>query len=384
MNKFYLAGILAVLCCACYCPCKTAVRTPDSTQAIPPTIPQEQFSDELEIAPVSQSEEPPIAPVAGSKTSQSSPAPVTKQTKQNKIPLATAPATAQAIATPVAEVSTPTVEEEPLITPAPFHPTFKDEDIIDTTNRRLHPYAALVADSSAKQTAPWAYEQLKYGIYYSFIKAGTAYIHNLGLVNIDGHPAYVFQTTAFSASVIDAVFKVRDINQSWLDATDFYSYGYGQSVREGNYVRDEWLKFNYPEKKYEGTLQKKEEPHKISGPLDMKVMDMLTSLYFVRAHELHVGEDVVFDIVNREKQYPLIVKVLKKEKVKTAAGKFDCILVEPQFRGEGIFISKGKSLKVWLTDDKYKMPVKMKVEVFIGSVSAELLEYQRQAPANIL
>ena len=30
-----------------------------------------------------------------------------------------------------------------------------------------------------------------------------------------------------------------------------------------------------------------------------------------------------------------------------------------------------------LTDDEYKMPVKMKVEVFIGSVSAELLEYKR-------
>ena len=36
-----------------------------------------------------------------------------------------------------------------------------------------------------------------------------------------------------------------------------------------------------------------------------------------------------------------------------------------------------KSLKVWITDDQYRMPVKMEVEVFIGSVSAELLEYKR-------
>ena len=93
---------------------------------------------------------------------------------------------------------------------------------------------------------------------------------------------------------------------------------------------------------------------------------------------------MVLDIVNREKQYPLIVKVLKKETVKTPAGKFNCIVVEPQIRGEGIFVAKGKSLKVWLTDDKYKMPVKMEAEVFIGSVYAELQEYQRQAPANIL
>ena len=109
----------------------------------------------------------------------------------------------------------------------------------------------------------------------------------------------------------------------------------------------------------------------------MQVLDMLSSLYFVRAQKLEPGKDIIFDIINRERQYPLVVKVLGKETVKTDAGKFNCIVVEPQFRGEGIFVSKGKSLKVWLTDDEYKMPVKMKTEVFIGSVSAELLEYKR-------
>ncbi|MCQ2411141.1 MAG: DUF3108 domain-containing protein, partial [Elusimicrobiaceae bacterium] len=73
----------------------------------------------------------------------------------------------------------------------------------------------------------------------------------------------------------------------------------------------------------------------------------------------------------------LVVKVTGRQTVKTAAGRFSCLVVEPQFRGEGIFVSKGKNLKVWLTDDAYKMPVKMKTEVFIGSVSAELLEYKR-------
>ncbi len=268
--------------------------------------------------------------------------------------------------------------------PAQDKAVFEDEKLIDLKDRTLHPYADLTPDANTIQNAPWAYEQLKYGVYYSFIKAGTAYIRNRGLVNINGRPAYLLQTTAFSASVIDAFFKVRDINHSWLDAQDFYSLGYGQSVREGNYVRDEWLTFDYPNKQYTGQVQKKEAPRPISGTLDIKVLDMLTSLYYVRTQTLTPGTDIVFDIINREKQYPLIVKVLKKERVKTEAGTFDCVLVEPQIRGEGIFVAKGKSLKVWLTDDEYKMPVKMKVEVFIGSVSAELLEYKRQDGANIL
>ncbi len=254
--------------------------------------------------------------------------------------------------------------------------SFEKEDLIPLTERLLNPLAYEPLSTDDTQ-APWSGEELKYGIYYSFIRAGTAYIKNRGLTTVNGRKAYLLQTTAFSAAVIDAFFKVRDINYSWLDAENFYSLGYLQSVREGGYKRDEWLIFDYPKNLFYGEIQKKESPRIISGPLSMQVLDMLSSLYFVRAQRLEPGRDIIFDIINRERQYPLIVKVLGKETVKTEAGKFDCIIVEPQFRGEGIFVSKGKSLKVWLTDDQYKMPVKMKTEVFIGSVSAELLEYKR-------
>ncbi|MBQ3666728.1 MAG: DUF3108 domain-containing protein [Elusimicrobiaceae bacterium] len=253
---------------------------------------------------------------------------------------------------------------------------FKKEPILPLEGRLLSPmsYEPILADNTH---APWSNESLQYGIYYSFVKAGTAYIKTRGLTSVNGKMAYLIQTTAFSASVIDAVFKVRDVNYSWLDVNTLHSLGYSQSVREGNYIRDEWLAFDPANHRYYGEVKKKKEPRTIAGKLDIEVLDMLSSMYYVRKEPLTVGKDVVFDIVNREKQYPLVVKVLGKETVKTDAGKFNCWVVEPQFRGEGIFIAKGKSLKVWLTDDEYRMPVKMEAEVFIGSVYAELLAYQR-------
>ena len=269
------------------------------------------------------------------------------------------------------------VQPIPPAKPAPDKAVFADEPLINLNDRLLNPLAALVPGSTAHMSDSWKSEQLKYGIYYSFVKAGTAYIKNRGLVTVDGRPAYVIQTSAFSASVIDSVFKLRDINLSWLDAQNFYSLGYSQSLREGKYKRDEWVRFDYAKKKYYGQVKKKAGPRDFSGELMQPVLDMLTSLYYVRSKPLEPGKEVVFDIINREEKYPLVVKVLGKETVKTEAGKFKCIIVEPQFRGEGIFVSKGKDLKVWVTDDEYKMPVKMKVEVFIGSVSAELLEYKR-------
>ncbi len=263
-----------------------------------------------------------------------------------------------------------------LAQPPADKPVFKNEGFVSRQDRLFSPlaYEPVLPDNTH---APWSNESLQYGIYYSFIKAGTAYIKTRGLMSKNGKTAYLIQTTALSARVIDSVYKVRDINYSWLDVNSLHSLGYSQSLREGNYKRDEWLTFDDQNGRFYGEIQKKQEPRAIAGELKQQVLDMLTSLYYVRAKPLAIGKDITFDIVNREKQYPLVVKVLGKETVKTPAGKFNCWVVEPQFRGEGIFVAKGKSLKVWLTDDEYRMPVKMAVEVFIGSVSAELLDYTR-------
>jgi len=115
----------------------------------------------------------------------------------------------------------------------------------------------------------------------------------------------------------------------------------------------------------------------IDGVLPGPVQDMLSSLYYIRQQDLSGKQDIILDVTNRDVTYPLKVIVLKRETIKTSAGKFKCVVVEPQFRGEGIFIQKGKSLKVWLTDDEYKMPVRMETKVFIGTVNAELEKYQR-------
>ena len=41
---------------------------------------------------------------------------------------------------------------------------------------------------------------------------------------------------------------------------------------------------------------------------------------------------------------------------------------------EGIFVAKaGKRMLIWLTDDELKLPMMLKAEIFIGSVTAKLV-----------
>ena len=91
--------------------------------------------------------------------------------------------------------------------------------------------------------------------------------------------------------------------------------------------------------------------------------------------ELTVGQSVFIENHADKKNYPLEIKVLRKERVKVPAGKFDCIVVEPVMRSAGVFSHKGK-LTVWLTDDDVRIPVLMKSKVMIGSISAVLTDVE--------
>jgi hypothetical protein len=256
------------------------------------------------------------------------------------------------------------------------------EKIIGADGRLIHPWYTAKEVPAAEfegELPNWFNESLKFKIGWSFITAGEANLITNKMVDADGQNAFAVEAYAQSYSVIDKMFKVRDMNVSWIAGDLKKSLGYWQSVREGRYKRDEWLKFNYKDNNYTVYKQnnKGQFSEETSNFTGAHVWDILTALYYVRMQELPLNGEIYFDIVNVKKQYPLKVIVHGKETVTVKAGKFNCVLVEPVISGEGIFVSKGKSLKVWLTDDEYKMPVKMSVEVFIGSVKAELTSYNR-------
>jgi hypothetical protein len=98
-------------------------------------------------------------------------------------------------------------------------------------------------------------------------------------------------------------------------------------------------------------------------------------MYYVRTLPLEPGQSISIANHTDGKNYPLIVKVLGRERVKVDAGEFDCIVVEPILRGPGVFQQKGR-LTVWLTDDHRRMPVLMKSKVVIGHVAAILKSYK--------
>jgi hypothetical protein len=227
-------------------------------------------------------------------------------------------------------------------------------------------------------------EECIFAIRYGAITAGYSSLTVPNKDVVSGRSAYHLLSEAHSSGIVDTFFHVNDRNEAWLDAEIPRTLRYSKNIREGKYRVEETVDLDQEKnvyRRHENRLDKKTTEDR-EGKIPPNVLDVFSSLYYVRTLPLEVGKSFSIDVHSGDKVYPLVVNVKKRERVKVKAGKFDCFLVEPVLRDAGMFIAKGKKLEVWLTADDRHLPVLMRCEVFIGHVSAELVR-QRTPAASV-
>lgn len=211
-------------------------------------------------------------------------------------------------------------------------------------------------------------EFLEFSVNYNVIRAGEATLSVEGIEEFDGHDCYKIVSTAATNSIVSTFFKVRDRVESLMDVCSLYSRKFEKHLSEGNYTKDEIVRMDH-----ETGLAYYADGDTVE--ILRSTQDALSSLYFVRTLDLKIGTLVAFPNHSGKKNYPLRVRVLGRERIKTPAGRFNCIVVEPRLKSEGIFKHKGR-LTVWLSDDEMRLPVKMKSQIAIGAITAELVGWK--------
>jgi hypothetical protein len=220
-------------------------------------------------------------------------------------------------------------------------------------------------------------EKLTFKIRYGIIRAGTATMFVKEELELNNRKVYYIQSTAKSAAAFNWIYKVEDKVVSYLDKEGLFSWKFEKRLREGGYKVDLMVdydpfqslaKVNFIRYHSDMTIRKKDNYQVKTTPF---ILDILAAFYYVRTQELQVGKSIFLTNHDKKKINKLEVKVYKKDIIKVKAGKFRCFVVEPLLSGEGIFKQKGR-LKVWLTDDQYKIPVQMKSAVFVGNITTEL------------
>ncbi len=210
-------------------------------------------------------------------------------------------------------------------------------------------------------------ERLSYDVSWFIFPAGNASLEVQEFKVVDDTPCYHF--VACARSQIMFFFSVNDVVESYCTSETLRPVRFEKHLSEGKYKKDSLIIFN----RENNTAQYKDEV----VPVGPDCRDVLGAFYYFRMMKMpEPGQEVTVWVHDSRKDYPLLVKVIRRERVKVPAGEFNTVLIKiiphPDF--EGLFRNKGNML-VWLSEDPSHVPVKAKVEVAIlGSVTMVLVK----------
>ncbi len=212
-------------------------------------------------------------------------------------------------------------------------------------------------------------EYLKYEMSYGWITGGIASL-TLKDTSYNDKPAFHVQAIGRTVGIANTVFKVKDVYESYFNPKTCKPYKSKMSLRENKYRNYNEVWYNHAAK----TLYSKK-----SGKHDIKVkdiFDIVSAFYKLRqsVETLHKGQKLVIHTYFHDEPWDLIVRYKGIEVIKTKFGKLKCMKFNPIVE-EGTFESKD-ALDIWISADKNRIPIRVKMKLFVGSFKTDLVEYK--------
>jgi hypothetical protein len=182
--------------------------------------------------------------------------------------------------------------------------------------------------------------------------------------------------TADTAGAITMLFPVVDTFQSSFDTKTGCSEGFSKQLQEGRRKVTGDLSFNYHDGKQ--TLVEKNLVKGTSktqtASIPACVTDSLSAIFYAASQPMVVGQAIRFPLADSMRTVTVAMKVEAKEEIKTPAGTFQTIRVQPT-ADEGVVKNRG-NIWIWYTDDARHMPVQIKARLFFGTITAYLQSYE--------
>lgn len=248
-----------------------------------------------------------------------------------------------------------------------------DNDVSDNSNSIQLDYP------SVKNNYIRPGEKFEYRVRWGFITVGSAEILIKPKTEfINDREVMIAVSTARTASFFDPIYRVRDSITSYIDKKGMFSWKFIKIQREGPYMRDEIINYDYFNNQFIiQTTRYRDDVSERTDIIELNdfIQDVLSCLYITRLKELKVGHSYLIPTNSQTDVFDIKVNVIKKESISVPAGRFDTILIEPNMYGKETIFKQEGTLKIWLTDDNYRIPVRMDGQIVIGSVRAALTNY---------
>jgi len=230
--------------------------------------------------------------------------------------------------------------------------------------------------SPEKESAFQPGEWLKFRMHYGWLNASIATLQ-VKSAKIDGVPTYHVVGKGKTTGLASVFFKVDDTYESYFGKKDGRPYRFIRKIDEGGYTKD--IEINFDHKNSKAVLNDKKNNKKIDFTLQDSVQDLLSAFYYLRNNyrleDLVQGESITLNMLyDDDGIFPFKLKYLGKEVLKTKFGKVECLKFRPYVQSGRVF-KEQESLSLWVSNDKNKIPVRIKADLAVGSIKADLDGY---------
>ena len=220
-------------------------------------------------------------------------------------------------------------------------------------------------------------EKLKYEVRWRMIPAGEAEL-TIGTDSLPSH--WKVSAKANSTGYVSNLYKVEDEYTSTFHNATFCSSGIRKLINEGDRHREVTLQFD--QRRQRALLRDRDAdgdtaPKQVQFAIPECVHDILSALYYARTRPLEVGQSFEFSLNDGSPTIQIHAEVQAIEEVQTEIGKFETIRVEPDVFAGHLFKGKGR-LFVWFTNDANRIPVQLKAQTELGTITALLVGVEQE------
>ncbi len=183
--------------------------------------------------------------------------------------------------------------------------------------------------------------------------------------------------TADSVGFVSLLYSVHDRLESFFNPRTFCSSRISKHTEEGVRKRDIQIHLDYGrqrgifDEKNLNTGESKHTEHEIPAC----VTDVISAIYYVASLPLQPGRSFMFPVNDGSIKRDVRVTVEAREDIKTDAGTFRTLRVQPE-SDYGLLHKKGK-MWLWYSDDAARIPVQMRAHMFWGTLTVRLQRVER-------
>ena len=223
-------------------------------------------------------------------------------------------------------------------------------------------------------------EILNYKVSYNF---GIIWI-DAGFVDfmatkqtLNGYETYQFTSTGISEKKWEWIYKVRDTFQVISNAKNLYPIEFRRSTLEGGIYNMDQYSFDNDKNVVYAKMRDNNSEYKFDSiSISDCTYDILTATYVARSMDFSnnwVGDTIMIKLIHDGRLFKLPIVYHGKEIMEgmnnspVICTKFSAII------DKGTMFRSGEKITIWVTDDKYKIPVLIDAKIVVGSIKVYLI-----------